>query len=330
MKICLSRSMGGLGDIVCLEPVLRTARQRFPDAYITLALPDPYVQLYLGNRTVDKVHPVKGDYAEIRKLAKQHDLWFPLEGYENKHIFENDGRMTKSRIEVWCETINPDVKDGCLQGSNRLVDDLCPHWEPRESERQACREQMKEHGIEPGQAVVVHWGSKSSAKDYPYTLDLVRLLVASGHKVMVVHDTRLPDMGGAIEVLNVPLRELGCIVEQAGLTIGPDSGISHLSAATGTPNISICSVTDGSVYFSRHYPHCLVLQNTQTEGKPCAGKAPCWALPSIFWCGRRPRQAAWCMEVYTPERLLKIIEQRLKEYENYNRERLFGPSNPTT
>ena len=292
--------------------MLRTARKRFSNAHLTLALPDPFVQLYLGNRTVDRVLPLTGDFGQLRKLAKEHDLWFPLEGYENKHLSDNDGRMAKSRIEIWCETVGEPVAD------------LCPHWTPRDSERQAVRDKLKAHGVEPGRFIVLQWASKNSSKDYTYNQGLVELLLAAGHKVLMVHSGAMPDIPGAIEVQNVPLRELGVIVEQAGLLFGPDSGGIHLAAATGTPSIAICSVTDGRVYF-RDYDKCLVLQNTNTEGKPCEGHAPCWAIPQYFWCGRRVRGAGWCMEIWPPEQLLGIIETRLKEYGSYNQERLNGP-----
>ena len=295
--------------MLCIEPVLRTARRRFPDARITLALPDPYVQLFLGNRTVDAVRPIKGDYGELRKLAKEHDLWFPLEGYENKHSTENNGKMVKSRTLIWCETVGVPV------------DDLCPHWSPRDSEREAVVKRLKALKIKPFSYIILHWGSKNTSKDYPYNMDLCSLLISSGHKVLLVHDARLPEIKGAIEVIGVPLRELGAIVEQAGLVICPDSGLCHFAAATGTPAIAICSVTDGRVYFG-DYPHCLVLQNTDTKGKPCEGQAPCWGISPYFWCKRRPREAGWCMEVYTPQRILEIAERRLLECETYNQERL--------
>jgi len=300
---------GGLGDVLCTEPAARACKMKFPYAHVTWGLDNTYYPLYADYENVDRVISLKAGASGLRKTAlAKYDLFFPLDGPERRHEDESGGVMTKSRPHVWCESIG------------YVPDDLCPRWEARPSEREAIHKGLEALNVQPFEYILLGWGSINTAKDYPYSWDLAKLLVEQGKKVFVVHHRNIPEIEGVVEVVRVPFRELGGLCEQAAIGIGPDSGLCHFCAATKTPFIALCGPTDGNVYFS-DYPHCTVLQGQGTHDRACENLTPCWGKPEEHWCKKRVRHAPWCMEAWSPEYLADLLDQKILEYRPHNEDK---------
>jgi ADP-heptose:LPS heptosyltransferase len=107
--------------------------------------------------------------------------------------------------------------------------------------------------VGPGAYVVVHPGATVPARACPPELaaDVVRTLVAAGHRVLVtggpgeraltasaVRDTGAVDLGG-----RTTFAELAAVLDAADAVVVGNTGPAHLAAAVGTPVVSLFAPT---------------------------------------------------------------------------------------
>lgn len=105
-------------------------------------------------------------------------------------------------------------------------------------------------------AVVLHAGSGSPAKNWPYEAfaDICDTLHARGHEVLWSSgpaEEGLPCPGSATPLPAQPLPELARTLAGARLYIGNDSGITHLAAAVGCPTLALFQTTNPNVWGPR-------------------------------------------------------------------------------
>jgi len=142
---------------------------------------------------------------------------------------------------------------------------LYPVIEVQEAKRQEARELLGSLGPGSGQAVVaVHPGSGSEKKNTPAeVLGKVWAWLAEAFEeaapVLVKGEADEAVVGRLLErlepvapVLEAPdLGLLAGVLGECALTIGHDSGVSHISAAVGTPTVAVFVSTDSRVWAPR-------------------------------------------------------------------------------
>lgn len=127
---------------------------------------------------------------------------------------------------------------------------------------EAWSDQLKTNETRTAGWVVVHPGSGGLAKIWPLArwAALVRQLLDVGHSVMIVlgpADEPLLDFAEAMRnsgcslCLDPELPQLAAILCRSRLTVGNDSGVSHLAAALGVPTIAVFGPASPAIWRPR-------------------------------------------------------------------------------
>ena len=93
------------------------------------------------------------------------------------------------------------------------------------------------------------------------------------------------------------LTELGATLAAARAAVGPDSGPGHLSAALGTPHVTLFGPTDPERVAPYRAEHLAV--RSPVDCKPC-------------WRRRCRRRAGRCMDAITPAMVWRVLEPLLR------------------
>jgi hypothetical protein len=289
-----------LGDQICCEVAVRAVRHRYPDAHITWATDDPYFTL-LYDQTRSKFPDAAADEVlwpdpwdeMIGYLERDNDIHLKLDGPEMAHQLETDYALTESRIETWCKYVD------------FMPTDMSPRWHSTSRERETVIGWLASAGLSPFKFCVVQYQSAESKKDYAHTAALVTELQRS-IPVVVVHHGEIPTMG-TFAAINWPLRELAILLQLAGVVVGPDSSLQHLSAAVKTPSVGLFGPTDPRLYL-KHYPLSTYVWNTHVQGKECEHTFPCFGISlRKHWCRREPQGHPWCLASVPPEEVAKVV-----------------------
>jgi heptosyltransferase-3 len=108
----------------------------------------------------------------------------------------------------------------------------------------------------PERFVAVHPGSGSPSKNWPAErfASLLDVLASSGPWLLVEGPADVESAAplarrpGAVRARGFDPRVLGAVLARAGLFVGHDSGVSHLSAAWGAPTLALFGPTDPAVW----------------------------------------------------------------------------------
>lgn len=328
-RVMVRRYAGGWGDILVSTVALRAARQKFPDSYICYAVGLPYLAFITGTakRGADEcIAPPKwGSLGDAAFVDDESGNW-ALAGYdvvinltgEVEHAHQSNWKITKNRQEIWCDQVGV------------RPENMVPKFHISRRERLAMvSDIMKPNGLELFSYIVVGWCSRDRAKDYPHMADLVRILRERGHTVVIMHDdfSKVPEFGEPPVYTTHGLcpDDCGIIVESAKLVITPDSLPLHLAASVGCPALGLFSSTDGALT-CKYYEHATVLQNGNTQGKPCDQTTPCYGIwGNNYWCGGREAPDTglpWCLEQIPAFQVAIMAEELLEKHKDLNAVRL--------
>jgi heptosyltransferase III len=253
---------GALGDFLVTRPALRSLRDRWPAAEITL----------VGNRTAAELGLLDGT---VQAVHDQHDArWVPLfdsaplpvslqdwlESFDR--IFncwpDPDGQLAR-HFAAWGERyiagtaavssrpaarhfLTPLQRWGCREG------DLSPRLTlPSVAEVEAER---RLGGM--SRFVAIHAGSGSPRKTWP----LERWhTVAAALRRPILWITGEADAAGAppvgphlCQAHHWPLAVLAAALARCDQYLGHDTGVSHLAAAVGAPGLALFGPTDPTIW----------------------------------------------------------------------------------
>lgn len=262
MKVAVSRFEGGIGDQVATTVAVRAVREKHKDDELTWVvgaryLPLMYDQYHLGADSI--IGPERGIYSSSD--WPEYDATYDLISEQQYQMAVNYD-IQKSRIENWCELVG------------HTPSDMIPRWVCSQREKVELVEWLNYAELEPFSYVVVQWASAYPLKDYPHTELLVQELQHRGCKVVVVHHKPIPTMH-CYEAIGISLRKLCVLTEQAALAIGPDSALTHISAAVQTPYLGLFGPTNPKVYL-KHYPMAHYLWPRERMQSSCG--FPCWCV----------------------------------------------------
>ena len=266
---CLVVHPGALGDVLLAGPAL--AHLRGLGFRTTLAVTSRLVALFAGSGLVD-------DARDLENLAL-HRLFVeplppgalaPVEGFDvvacwlgaGDAIFgANLARLGRPTVVARAQ---PSRDAGC-HVSRHLVETLAPlgplpsempstRLRATEAARTSATAWLGERGIGPGEGVVLQPGAGSASKVWPGFAALARRLRDAGRAVVALAG---PADGPVVEALlsvgavpedrvvrDWPLVEIAGLLSLAAMTVGNDSGPTHLAAAVGCPTVAVFGPTD--------------------------------------------------------------------------------------
>jgi heptosyltransferase-2 len=267
---------GAIGDFILTLPAIRLLRENFPDVAIEILGYKHIVALaekrfYASATRSIEYAGMAGFFVPGSDLDPELKEYFA--GFQQviSYLFDPDGFFEGNLRRAGVKNLiqgSPRVDDSDhaarqlarpLQSLALYLEDGAPQVFPSEPDRESAR-QFLAGSSDP--VIALHPGSGSDRKNWDLEnwRKLGDWLLASGRagSLLVVGGEadreRLATLqrvwaGAPVQwALNLPLPELGALLEASALFLGHDSGISHLAAATGTRCVLLFGPTDPDVW----------------------------------------------------------------------------------
>lgn len=216
--------------------------------------------------------------------------------------------------------------------------DEAPAFAVTDADRAAADRMLAAAGLSPGERpIAVHAGCGktvlAAAKRWPPEQfgPLVRHLEQRfGPRIVLLEG---PDERGvAAEILphalparpmilplSGPLGEAAAVLERSELYIGSDSGLAHLSAAVGTPPVTLFAPADPDRVCPFGWRHTVVQPSPPPRG---AGCTPCLAYPLDSPYPKVRCRPPMCIESIRREQILAAVDRAIGEASGDRRGRL--------
>lgn len=270
-----------IGDVLLTTPLVHAARQRWPQARIDVLGFAGTLGMLRGNPDIAELIETPARlgmrelFALVRRLWRRYDLGLVAEVSDRAHLLawiaarhrsgllpaEGGSNWLKRRLLEHAVTSTGDEGGRhAVQEKLELLAPWCdapeapalvaPPGAPLPAEIEA---RLRDR------PVVVHvpsmWPYKQWSPDY--YAQVVRALLDRGHQVVLTGGPGARDreciapllaLGGPPELIDASARldfnQLVTLLQRAALYLGPDTSVSHLAAAAGTPTLAIFGPTN--------------------------------------------------------------------------------------
>jgi heptosyltransferase-3 len=282
MKRILVIATRQIGDVLLTTPLIRAARERWPQARIEVIGFAGTLGMLQGNADIDELIETRprlgwsGFWSLARRLWKRYDLALITQPGDRAHLMgwmaasQRSGIIPAGSSSNWWKrrllahvvvsaedlgAVHVTVEKLALLSPWLDLTDAVPKVvTPAASALPDGVAQQLRTG-----AVIVHAPSMWAYKQWPlaHFEVLVRALLEQGRQVVLTGSAserdreciaRLLPLGRPPQLLDLSGRldfgQLVTLLGQAALYIGPDTSVSHLAAATGVPMIAIFGPTN--------------------------------------------------------------------------------------
>ncbi|MCF7966262.1 MAG: putative lipopolysaccharide heptosyltransferase III [Methylobacter tundripaludum] len=353
-KKILVIAMRYLGDVLLTTPLLHSLRQAYPDARLDVLVFRNTVAMLQGNQDINHIittpnRPKLPDYWQLfRQLFRRYDLAVATQAGDRPFLYtllaapfriaavppkNSTGWWKRFFVQRWTEF--DDENTHTVLQHLKLLDlidvprcfALVP---PQIGDSRQLAKQFPFLSDNTGYAVLhphpqwtyKQWTVEGWIEVGRYLKELGLKLVLSGGSAQEEVDyvatiqRQLPE-----DTINlagqVSLAQLAYIIAQAKLYIGPDTGITHLAAATGVPVIALYGPTNPVKWapwpygFSQninpfHKTGCQHVNNVNL----IQGEADC--VPChLEGCDRYRQSRSQCLDKLSPERVKRMAGQLL-------------------
>ncbi len=259
---------GALGDLICLAPALRALARRHRGCSIELMAREELARFSVGRMGIERGHSI--DRREVSALFQSPEAGAAIAeasrffgGFgtiysffsSDNHRFRELLTRAASDAEVSAHRFRPEgaghVAAGYLRSLGEPEDTLEARIDLLPADLEAASRLLGENRLSPRRFALLLPGSGSATKNWPAAkfADLadhlgvrmpVAILLGPAEAGLRAFFT-----GRDCTVLaNLELGEAAAIAASASVFVGNDSGLSHLSAAAGTPGIVLFGATD--------------------------------------------------------------------------------------
>ncbi|QWF70633.1 glycosyltransferase family 9 protein [Methylomonas paludis] len=277
-KRILVITMRYLGDTLLVTPLIGALRQAYPEAEIDVLLPAANCGMLMGNRHVNRLIPlVSKDILSFAgllfSLFRQYDLAISTQAgdrpllsaliagkYSMGFIAANTAKYSWKRLLLDSALAFNVQQNHAVLENLRFCQPLniAPSYvlmPPRQADEQSIE-------LPEGKYAVLHIMPQWRYKQWHDAgwLAVTEYLQSRGIRVVLTGSNQAQEqaMLTALQqqlpanVLNLAgslsLAQLTGLIEKATVFIGPDTGITHLAAATGIPVVAIFGPTDPKVW----------------------------------------------------------------------------------
>lgn len=301
-----------IGDALLTTPLIRAAKQRWPDAAIDVLGFEGTLGMLRGNPDVRKLiaTPARLGFAGgvrlVQRLWRRYDLALIADVGDRAHIIGAIAAGTRAGIvplenasNWWKKALLSHVVPAAGDlGHVHVVREKLALLSPWQSEAPSPAAVVPppaaplpialKSQLESGY-IVVHSPSMWPYKQWPadHFRALIADLTASGRKVVLTRGPSMQDAelvaslvqsapeARAVDAGLLDFGQLATLLREAALYIGPDTSISHLAAATGVPVIAIFGPTNPTRWSPWPAPQGkVILMQSKLPCVPC-GRAGC-------------------------------------------------------
>ncbi|CUT04981.1 glycosyltransferase family 9 protein [Candidatus Chrysopegis kryptomonas] len=256
-----------IGDVILTLPVVNALKDFYPDARITFLVSEYASEILYGHKAIDEIliyNPSESVFELFKKIKEKNfdlaivvfpvfkialALWLariPIRvgtGYRfysflfNKKIFEHRKYAQKHEVEYNLNLI----REIGVEVNEVKFDIFIP-----QSAFERINQILEINEITPGNYIIVHPGSKGSARDLkPERFkELVKKLSEEGFKVILTgsesekelvryvagNEKNVYDFSGLLN-----LKELSALIKLASVFVSNSTGPIHIASAVGTP-----------------------------------------------------------------------------------------------
>jgi len=344
-------SMRYLGDVLLTTPLIRTLRRSYPNAKISVLVYSNTAGILEGNPDINEIittpqRPTRSDYLTLfKQIFRRYDLSVVCQTGDRRFVYallsapnriafvpqrSDKGWWKRFLVQGWAEVethSNHTVLE-LLRLSFLLQSSPCYSLVPPQG--LTTQKSISQLNL-PKKYAVLHihpqWKFKrwtvqgwTEIGNYLNSLSITPILSGSPAKdEMEYIDTVHKQLSSnSINIAGkVSLSELTEIIGQSELFIGPDTGITHLAAATGTPVIALFGPTNPLIWGpwpinyhsntlpytkigSQHVNNIYLLQGTDKNNcVPCQEEG----------CERNRQSHSNCLDSLSSTYVIKTIQQ---------------------
>ncbi|MBL0727387.1 glycosyltransferase family 9 protein [Piscinibacter sp. HJYY11] len=334
-----------IGDVLLTTPLIQAARERWPQAQIDVLGFAGTLGMLRGNPAVHEFIevPAGSGWRQARQLLprlwRRYDLALVAEASDRAHLYGWAAAPLRSSlvpqrasISWWKKRLSQHTVTIDDDGTPTVLEKLAllSPWGPPPSTVSVTPPQPQDLPAElqaqlRDAPVVVHVPSMWRYKQWPvkYFADVIQALLARGEQVVLTGAASEVDqaqvagvrhLGGPPALIDASgklnLNQVTTLLRRAALYVGPDTSITHLAAATGTPVITMFGPTNpvrwgpwpqgaaAATPWQRKQPHQaarkVILLQAEQDCVAC-GRAGCE--------DHRDSRSA-CLEALTPQRVI--------------------------
>lgn len=298
-----------IGDIVMTTPALASLRERYPQAFITYLVEEPYKDLVEGNSDLDEIIAVPiptkpQDFLKILFQIRKNkfDAVVDFHGGPKAFLFALFSK-TRLRIghkikfkhifyDVKIERKTKDKPIHSVESFFKLVKALdvkvnqIPRLKlppARNQETSRIFEFIKNNKLRENKIITLHIGAGSEFRQWDLKkleqlaallseIPAASIVLVGGKEDQVLEKQLLKRISAPLYSLvgELNLRELRELISQSSLFIGPDSGPMHIAAATETPIVA-CFGPALSATFRPWKASCMIIEKDY-KCRPCRQK----------------------------------------------------------
>ncbi len=352
MKRILVIATRQIGDVLLTTPLIRAARQRWPEARIDVLGFEGQMGMLAGNPDVNACIPtpprlgLAGGWRLARRLWRQYDLALVSQPGDRAHVLGwiaapcRSGLIPEEGGSNWWKRrlLHHAVVSSGDRGTVHVVPEKLRLLEPWQASGGSSRTAAV---VPPSGRPLPDWLGGQLRSDYlvvhapsmwtykqwpvPHWGKLVAGLLGQGRQVVLTGSAGERDqaciaplrlLGEAPQLLDasgrLDLCQLRGLIEAAALYIGPDTSITHLAAACGTPCLAVFGPTNPQRWGpwpaeSGEHPIFFRHSDRQKLGNVTLTQGPQECVP----CGRagcedHHHSASACLEAITPDAVLAM------------------------
>lgn len=340
-------TMRYLGDTLFVTPLITSLKQAYPDASIDVLVPETNVAILAGNQDINRIIPIPkkpdllGFVILLFKLFRQYDLAISTQAGDRPTICaiiagkKRMGFVSEKKMQKWKLWGLDRALIFKEQHSHSVLENLrfCPELG---IEQKFCLTPPSQESTNvyrfKAKYAVLHLMPQWSYKRWHESgwVALGYYLHEQGFQLILTGSAESKEMALIARVhrclppstLNMAgkysLAELTELIKHAGLFVGPDTGITHLAAATAVPTFALFGPTDPvkwgawpinyavnkSPFVARggqRQGNVVIIQNGGKECVPCQQEG----------CLRQRESHSDCLDELTAELVIRVIEQNM-------------------
>jgi len=277
-RILVKRPIGGLGDIVDMEPLIRGLHKEYPDCKVDVAIPS-YLHAAIPGADRYYQYSIQPPDSEYRMIL---DINCPINVYE---MLVMDHGPWKDRSTMFCniglvEASKPRLPYSVGQGHK---------W-------------LESRGLDYRKPILgLHPYSTDPSRTWPHWREFLHLWSAQGGQSVLFtqKQTTLPLPKNMACAVNEPLQTVFDIMSALPMAVCSDSGLLHVAGAVGTPTIGLFGPTHG--------PTVSAWFDSITFQGPCSHGGPCYWGPR--YCAGPSLVTTPCLAGIEAEAVVQLIQQ---------------------
>jgi ADP-heptose:LPS heptosyltransferase len=230
-RVCIVRSVGGIGDVLMTTPALRQLKQSFPQITLVYAVDrhrssrDPYWNLVKNAPFIDEI--IDARFVDRSKFDAVVDISSICIRYEHKAL------PPLNRIDLFARAL----------GMNYMQSKV-PFYKVEPAEKAKACSVIAPMRSKYKYVVALHTASFDGKRSWPASKYVEMLKYAEIHNpeigfLLFDFNRVMPanQFSNVIDCSDTTVREMAALIKEADILVGPDSGPMHIAGAVGTPAV---------------------------------------------------------------------------------------------